>query len=560
MPSSSPARSLLEKIEPAVSLLLACLALGLVLARIAGDSPTVDEPVHITAGYETLTQGTWSWNPEHPPLAKAGAALGLLGLSLEPPGSPYEPGRRLANLRRFLIGNRVPVETIVFRARLFSVALFALLLAAVRREARARFGPLAGAFALALAAFEPTLQAHAGLVHTDLPVACFLVLALRPLARLADGDTRLSAPLALGALWGLMLLSKYNAPLLAVLSLGVLLVPGTVRPSARFLSTRILGAAGVAACVSLLGFALAGRNQTPEVRELLAREICTEMGREPELAKVVVATGRVFPAAGNLLNGVLSVALQNRAPGVNFYRGMVSTRGFRSYFPFALATKCSLGLLAATLLGAALAKERGFVLALLGALALFLLISSFSNYNRGVRHALFVFPALALVAGAALAPAAGRGRALAAGAVLSLQIVECVRVAPHPLAFFNALAGGPGNGRTLLVDSNLDWGQDLARLAALAPGISREPLPALVWSGGLVERHPSLRLLRPADVEKPGQLLAMGETPLAIGPEFYAARGNPAEARAFEAVRKTLRERGERVGSVGDSIGLWRIR
>ena len=31
----------------------------------------------------------------------------------------------------------------------------------------------------------------------------------------------------------------------------------------------------------------------------------------------------------------------------------------------------------------------------------------------------------------------------------------------------------------------------------------------------------------------------MGETPLAIGPEFYAARSNPAEARAFEAVRRT---------------------
>jgi hypothetical protein len=138
-------------------------------------------------------------------------------------------------------------------------------------------------------------------------------------------------------------------------------------------------------------------------------------------------------------------------------------------------------------------------------------------------------------------------------------MIECASIAPHPLSFFNMLAGGPAAGRKLLVDSNLDWGQDLARLAAQAPRLSREPLPALVWSGDLVERHPSLRRLSAADVERPGQLVAIGETPFAIGPEFYAARGNEAEARAFASVRATLRTRGERIGSIGYSIGIWRI-
>jgi len=34
-------------------------------------------------------------------------------------------------------------------------------------------------------------------------------------------------------------------------------------------------------------------------------------------------------------------------------------------------------------------------------------------------------------------------------------------VAPHYLAYFNELAGGPANGFKELADSNLDWGQDL---------------------------------------------------------------------------------------------------
>jgi len=32
------------------------------------------------------------------------------------------------------------------------------------------------------------------------------------------------------------------------------------------------------------------------------------------------------------------------------------------------------------------------------------------------------------------------------------------------LAYFNELAGGPHNGDAHLIDSNLDWGQDLVRL------------------------------------------------------------------------------------------------
>ena len=35
---------------------------------------------------------------------------------------------------------------------------------------------------------------------------------------------------------------------------------------------------------------------------------------------------------------------------------------------------------------------------------------------------------------------------------------------PHYLSYFNVAAGGPENGYRILVDSNIDWGQDLLRL------------------------------------------------------------------------------------------------
>ena len=43
-------------------------------------------------------------------------------------------------------------------------------------------------------------------------------------------------------------------------------------------------------------------------------------------------------------------------------------------------------------------------------------------------------------------------------------VLGALRVSPHYLAYFNQIAGGPGNGYRCLVDSNLDWGQDLKGL------------------------------------------------------------------------------------------------
>ena len=39
------------------------------------------------------------------------------------------------------------------------------------------------------------------------------------------------------------------------------------------------------------------------------------------------------------------------------------------------------------------------------------------------------------------------------------------RIHPHYLAYFNELGGGPRNGVNNLVDSNLDWGQELKALS-----------------------------------------------------------------------------------------------
>jgi hypothetical protein len=50
------------------------------------------------------------------------------------------------------------------------------------------------------------------------------------------------------------------------------------------------------------------------------------------------------------------------------------------------------------------------------------------------------------------------------GLLLGWLVVESLVVHPHYLAYFNQLVGGPQKGYRHLVDSNLDWGQDLKGL------------------------------------------------------------------------------------------------
>ena len=99
-----------------------------------------------------------------------------------------------------------------------------------------------------------------------------------------------------------------------------------------------------------------------------------------------------------------------------------------------------------------------------------------ANLNIGVRHLLptygFVFILLAgqLTAVGNRLKAIGHNKKLKAYnllliALFSWYVIENIQVYPYYLTYFNQLAGGPSGGYRYVVDSNLDWGQDLKRLS-----------------------------------------------------------------------------------------------
>jgi hypothetical protein len=544
--------------------LLLAVSTGLCLDTLRTSSATTDEPVLITAGVEIVREGTGRWNPDHPPLAKALAGLALTGLDLRPPESPFDDGPTGPRLVRFLFENRTPPDTILWRARLPFVGLLVLLLIAVRSEGRRLFGPAGGLAALAFAALNPNLIAHAGVVQTDVAVTAFVLLSLGPLSRLRDESAHSAAPL-LGLFWGLAFLSKYSAPLV-VLCLAPLALIGGYKPRPAYtglpaaVAKRLLVALLVALLVVLAGFVFAYRNQSPEDRDAVARDRLLTRGGSPESYRIASVLGEVSGVAANLFIGPDSVRLQSRkGAGVNFFLGHISVKGSPLYFPVALLAKAPLALLLGALAGAVTPEGRRLGAAAAIALVVFLVASVGSTYNIGVRHLLFAFPLLALLAGALVAPRHGTSRVVLLAGLLATLAVETLPVHPFEMSYFNAAAGGAEGGRRLFVDSNLDWGQDLARLAVAAPRFSLDPIPAVVFGGDLPRRYPTLRPVAPSDEERPGAVIAVGEQPFAIGPELLRSKGGVRDAERLESLRDALRERGERIGTVGGSIGIWRV-
>jgi hypothetical protein len=119
---------------------------------------------------------------------------------------------------------------------------------------------------------------------------------------------------------------------------------------------------------------------------------------------------------------------------------------------------------------------------LLAGIAIYGVSALFSSINIGHRHQLPIIP-LVMIGVGAVGPWIGgtsreawpwaggnlpRGRrallAAALDALLLWHAGESLAVAPHYLAYFNEIAGGPSQGYRHLVDSSLDWGQDLPSL------------------------------------------------------------------------------------------------
>lgn len=556
--------------------LLAFLGAALVVDHQRLDSATMDEPFHALAGAEYAISGTYYANLEHPPLAKLLAGVSLAAAGARAPRLPRPFSFATAEMPMpFCYGNAIPPDDLFAAARRPFPLLFAALVVTAGLWAGARAGAVAGLGAAALLAFEPTLVAHAGFLHTDVASALgFLVTTLLLLRALERRS--LPAFAGSGLALGLTLATKFSAVFLApvVVLLGLFHLLLDRRAGRPPLATR-RGAAGLAllcavALASLLAvYQVSLRAMSAGEAEQSARQFLDSRWVKGEEQERVAAVSRAFPALGHYAAGLTGVAAQNRfGGGVNVLHGKLSVEGFPEYFFVALGVKTALGLLALLAASAVLLLLRrtraDFPLLALSLPAAQLLLSGVgASYNIGVRHML---PALVLLTLGAVVVAVRSLPARAAAALLAVcaavQAAETLAVHPHEVSFFNALAGGPGNGEAWLSDSNLDWGQDLRRLPAVLArlGIPEEAVTVAYFGGAYPPYHlPRSRSFDAASGDVPGGVTAVSSYLLAAAPELMRLRGKGAEADGYERLRRAVREAGAPLARVGYSIALHRL-
>jgi len=451
------------------------LQAGLSVHAMRGHSATFDEGAHLPAGYTHLALGDHRLNPEQPPLVKLLAAAPLLAVGPEMRATDvsWTRARQWEFGRRFLYRWN-DADRLLLLGRLPVVALASCLVIAVFFAARERFGLLAGASAAFLTALSPDVLAHGALVTTDLGFALFFLLAVIAFERLLARATA-GRLLAAGLLTGAAFAAKFSAPILiavfVLLGLRWTLAEAPVLERRARLGRLALQLGAVAAIALAVVWAAYGfraaLSSDPALRAELAGSLAAS--HSGALERAVAFAGRTGIVPEDYARGMLFVA-EHSAARPTFLMGELSDHGFPHYFAvsFLLKTPVPLLLLTAVALVRAPRLRRRDAALVFIPVAVYLTATATRGLQIGHRHLLPIYPFLFLAAGEAAAALrswrAPRGARLAAALALWYAGGTLLQH-PHHLAYFNEIAGGPRNGWRLLVDSNLDWGQDLKRLA-----------------------------------------------------------------------------------------------
>lgn len=511
------------------TLVVALLGVGAILAvsSLLGDSLTYDETIHLAPGMSFLKTGDFRLSPENPPLARMWAALPLLMMKHHWP-PPNVPGWREGDVwrvgRTWLFEYNDSGETLLIAARCMIVVLLLATWWCIYIIARRLFGSSAGVLALFLAVLSPSLLAHGRLVTTDLPVTlCILwtIIAFDGLLRDVNVPRLAHMAVALAVLslvkfsWPLLLPALLLMSATAVLRnepLACTLYPRaprkaqTKKHASGLLQERgqrllalacvavFLGATTWIAIWACYGFRYSpftgpdqrqarmrsvpdGRPEPTTMAECWESVLRDHDGR-PRAGAVAAFVRfardhRLLPEAYIYGLAFTHKSAQKRS---SFLAGRISETGFAWYFPVAFAIKTPLALMLLSACGAAALTVRpvrrraniylaiglaGFALAY-GAAVLI------GKLDIGHRHLLPLYPLLIVVASASAMWRRSRaGRVLITGSAVWLLTANLWNY-PHYLSYFNVLIGGPSRGHLYLADSNIDWGQDLKRLARYA--------------------------------------------------------------------------------------------
>jgi len=466
--------------------------MGLLLVHAAlTQSPTIDEPNHLTRGMAYLTTGESKLSYAHPPLANLLQAVpgALLGAPVDfTAANGWEEAEVERLARHYFRADYESARRALVAGRLVTAAITLLLGLYLYRFAL-RFGRLRAVLALALFALHPLFLAHGSLVTTDLPVTAAMFVSIGEFVRWVQSRSRLrfwTFALATGAAFATKFSALALVPMLACVGLAIAVGRGGPWGE-RPLGWRLLLLGRDFVLVALVSIVVVNASYSfqrtlwtveetlaaPEPRNWITKKwkgnMLEELSALPDLPGWLP-----LPLPYTWVYGLHSIKAHNERGHVGWFLG--EQEPSRLYFPIMAAIKTPAAILLLLLAGLGIALWRraraGRVrfpapahLALWVAPLFLLGTSTFAEIQIGVRHVLPIFPFVALGAGHAATLLALR-QPLALAGVLVLAAAETVGSAPRFLGHFSWAIGGSRVGHTISMVGE-DWGQDVASLGEL---------------------------------------------------------------------------------------------
>ncbi len=485
-----------------LALLLALGHAGLATFAMREKSTTADELAHVTGGYTFNHWHDYRLHPENGILPQRWQALPA---TLAQPNFPAmsTPGWRVSVV--WLVGydffyrNGNDPDWLLFTARAMNSLFGAATVLLVFFWSQRLWGTLGALVSAIFCALCPTMLAHSGLATSDMCMAFFLLAFPAAYWRhLHDG--RWHAWLLSAGLLGLAAVAKYTAvlllPIVAVMALVRALRPEPLllggrtfrtpfgRLGAIVASTAAQGLVVLFVIWAFFGFRYSIFNPALPAGEVnLSWELLLSFGGWKAALIEFCRKWRLLPEGW--LYGLAFVLQHAQARGA-FLDGDYSIFGWVEFFPKTFLYKTPLSLLTALVASAALmmlrfreiaraqiARHFYRVTPLLALFAIYWLFSLTSHLNIGHRHILPIYPVLYIFCGAlgwAVTRAwrhsrvGGCAGALVIAGLLGWHASVAAKIYPHFLAYFSPAIGGPAEGYRHLVDSSLDWGQDLPAL------------------------------------------------------------------------------------------------
>jgi 4-amino-4-deoxy-L-arabinose transferase-like glycosyltransferase len=415
-------------------------------------SQTYDEPTHVAAGFEWLSRGTYDGEPQHPPMARIAIAAGpwLQGAKLSSDGSLVSEGNEI-------LASRNALQKTLAAARAGSLVLFVVAILAVARLVRILSGDAGGLVAAFVFANTPVALAHGGLATTDMGATSGVALTALALVWWARRPAGSRAALV-GVAAASAFLSKFSALLFVAIVVAVFtacIVASDRRIAKKLPKSLAIGAlAAIAMTWAIYRFdvgRLEGHHRS--LVEALVQE-------QPFAAPLLKMTLPARP----FFSGIAEMLLHNSAGHNSYLLGVHKAGGWWSYFPIAFIVKSTIPMIAALLLSIGVIVSRRRWTHLAPGIAAFAILAACmpADINIGVRHILPMFALIAATVGLGFADARTAMIRVAFVAILGADAAVSSLAHPDYLSYFNAAAGRDPS--KILMDSNLDWGQDLKRL------------------------------------------------------------------------------------------------